>query len=102
MKPPIGALLALCLGGCEHPGLLLGHHVYLVVGVGAVRVDRADKAVGISSRVLGLTSNKACGITVGLQATYCTALPADGDVAVLERGSGSNQHLVHLNLRKGK
>lgn len=81
---------ALALSGCT--GLPIGHRRFLVVGVGMVRVDRVDQAVGISSRILGLTAG-CRNLTVGLQASYCAEIPAAGDAAIIERGSGPDQHL---------
>jgi hypothetical protein len=73
--------------------LRLGRGVFLVVGVGLVRIDREAKAVGISSRSLGITV--ACGgITAGVQASYCASIPTKGSVAIIERGSGPDQHLT--------
>lgn len=82
-------LAATLLSGCA--GVPVGHHTFLVVGLGVVRVDRAADATGISSRSLGLTLG-CRQITVGLQASYCARLPL-GDVAIIERGAGADQHL---------
>lgn len=80
---------ALLLSGCA--GVPVGHRTFLVVGVGLVRIERAARATGVSSRMIGLTVG--CGqITLGLQGSYCAHLPL-GDVAIIERGAGPNQHL---------
>lgn len=94
------AVLAIAtLGACA--GAPLGSHRYLVIGVGVVRVDRADKAVGVSSRMLGLTLG--CNqLTLGVLAAYCAELPIDGDVAIIERGAGPDQHLALKHLHKEK
>ena len=93
----LGAVLQLV--GCA--GLPIGGHTFVVVGVGLVRVDKADRAIGISSRSLGLTVG-CRQITLGAQASYCARLPIEGDVAIIERGSGPDQHLSVTNLRKEK
>ena len=89
--------LACALGGCA--GLPTGHRTFIVIGVGIVRVDHADKAIGISSRSLGLMLG-CRQLTLGVQGSYCTELPIEGDVAIIERGSGPNQHLSVVHLGK--
>ena|SRR3569623_767870 len=84
------AALSLALSGCA--GLPIGHHSFIVVGVGLVRVDREAQAVGVSSRSLGLTAG-CRSVTLGIQASYCAQIPLSADLAIIERGSGSNQHL---------
>lgn len=81
---------ALLLSGCA--GVPMGGRAFVVLGVGIVRVDRADQAVGVSSRTLGLTVG-CRSVTLGVQASYCAQLPL-GDVAIIERGRGPDQHLL--------
>lgn len=97
MRPLAILALACALGGCA--GLPIGRHTFIVLGVGLVRVDRADKAIGISSRSIGLMLG-CRQITLGVQGSYCTELPITGDVAIIERGSGPNQHLSVAHLGK--
>ena len=98
LRGVLAAVLAtLGLSACA--GLPIGHGTFLVVGVGVVRVDKVDQARGISSRSVGLTLG--CGeLTIGAQGSYCAQLPM-GDVAILERGAGPQQHLrlQHLRLK---
>ncbi len=62
-------------------------------------MEHAGPATGVSSRVLGLTAG--CGlVTLGASGTYCAHIPIEGDVAIIERGSGPDQHLVHTKLRQ--
>ncbi len=90
MRFPAVLAVALALSGCA--GVPIGHHTSLFVGVGVVRVDKAGLATAISSRSLG--ASFGCELTVvGLQASYCVHIPIDGDVAILERGDGTDQRL---------
>ncbi len=85
--------LALCaalgLSGCA--GVPIGHRMHLCLGVCLTRFDRVGPAIGISSWAFGLHASP-CQINVGGEASYCTALPF-GDVAIIERGSGPDQHV---------
>ncbi len=94
-----GLCSALALSGCA--GLPIGRHEFIVLGIGLVRIDRADKAVGVSSRSIGLTLCPR-SLTLGVQASYCASIPIDGDVAIIERGSGPDQHLSVIPLRTEK
>ncbi len=96
-----GALILVvgwCLfcSGCA--GLPVGHHTHLFIGFGLVRVDRAGKATAISSRSLGIFAG-CQSITIGVQASYCARIPIDGNLAIIERASGPDQHLILSKLQ---
>jgi hypothetical protein len=97
MRAAIALASTLALAGCA--GLPLGHHVFLMVGVGVVRVDKADQATGVSTRMVGL--KLGCReITIGFEQSYCAQIPIVGDVAIIERGAGADQHLKLSKLPK--
>lgn len=91
---------ALALSGCAE-GIPLGRHLYLTVGVHAGRVDHAGDATGVSSRSWGF--GLGCGgITLGQISYYCAHLPTNGDVGIIERGSGAGQHFKVLPAHKSE
>ena len=80
----------LALSGCA--GLPIGHHTFVVIGIGVVRVDQAGKATAISSRSIGAAIGCRF-VFIGAQASYCAHIPIDGQLAIIERGAGPDQHL---------
>jgi hypothetical protein len=95
VKVLAAVLMAMGLSGCV--GLPVGHRSFVVVGVGLVRIDRANQAVGVSSRSVGLTIG-CRQLTLGFLASYCAHIPLSGDVAIIERSAGPNQHLSLIPL----
>ena len=87
---------ALALSGCA--GVPIGHHTHLFIGIGLVRVDRAGPATAISSRSFGVSAGCQL-VLIGAQESFCAHIPIDGDVAIIERGQGPDQHLTLVPLR---
>jgi hypothetical protein len=88
---------ALALSGCA--GFPIGHDTFIVAGIAAYHIQHAGKATAISSRSLG--ASLGCDlILVGVQESFCAHIPINGDVAIIDRGKGADQHLTLRSLRK--